>query len=138
MCDRCSCVKDASTHRVTSRFLCRLQFFITYKSCRHLDFKHSVFGRVVGGLEVLTAMERVDTDDDDRPLQEIKITGESVILLRQLLFMHRPSCSWPGTTSVLPQNHIHHSHLCGFSIGSHGRSCSQASALAGTRYRMHA
>jgi peptidyl-prolyl cis-trans isomerase-like protein 2 len=43
---------------------------------RHLDFKHTVFGKVVGGLEVLTAMERVPTDADDRPLQEIKITGE--------------------------------------------------------------
>jgi len=36
----------------------------------------SVFGRVVGGLDTLTAMERVPTDKDDRPLSEIKITGE--------------------------------------------------------------
>ena len=35
------------------------QFFILYKSARHLDFKHSVFGRVVGGFETLTAMEKV-------------------------------------------------------------------------------
>jgi hypothetical protein len=27
------------------------------------------FGRVVGGLEVLSLMERVTTDDEDRPLQ---------------------------------------------------------------------
>ena len=25
------------------------QFFILYKSARHLDFKHTVFGKVVGG-----------------------------------------------------------------------------------------
>ncbi|KAJ7382116.1 RING-type E3 ubiquitin-protein ligase ppil2 [Desmophyllum pertusum] len=36
------------------------QFFITYRSCRHLDEKHSVFGRLVGGLETLSAMERVE------------------------------------------------------------------------------
>ena len=25
------------------------QFFILYKSARHLDYKHTVFGKVVGG-----------------------------------------------------------------------------------------
>lgn len=45
------------------------QFFIMYKSARHLDLKHSVFGKVVGGLETLAAMERVKTDDEDRPVE---------------------------------------------------------------------
>ncbi|KXZ54522.1 hypothetical protein GPECTOR_4g587 [Gonium pectorale] len=54
------------------------QFFITFKSCRHLDFKHSVFGRVVGGLDVLTAMERTPTDPDDRPTAPITITGATI------------------------------------------------------------
>lgn len=34
----------------------------------------------VTGLEVLTAMERVPTDDDDRPTQEIRITGATVFV----------------------------------------------------------
>uniref|UniRef100_A0A383V4T2 Peptidylprolyl isomerase n=2 Tax=Tetradesmus obliquus TaxID=3088 RepID=A0A383V4T2_TETOB len=54
------------------------QFFITYRSAAHLNYKHSVFGRVVGGMEVLGLMERVTTDDEDRPLQEIKITGVTI------------------------------------------------------------
>lgn len=29
------------------------QFFILYKSARHLDYKHTVFGRVVGGMDTL-------------------------------------------------------------------------------------
>ena len=29
------------------------QFFLTYKSCAHLDRKHSVFGKIVKGLDVL-------------------------------------------------------------------------------------
>ncbi|EDO30357.1 predicted protein, partial [Nematostella vectensis] len=49
------------------------QFFITYRSCRHLDQKHSVFGRVVGGLETLNAMERIECDEKDRPKETIKI-----------------------------------------------------------------
>lgn len=44
------------------------QFFILYKSANHLNFKHTVFGMVVGGLPTLSAMEKVPVDDDDRPL----------------------------------------------------------------------
>jgi peptidyl-prolyl cis-trans isomerase-like protein 2 len=33
------------------------QFFILYKSARHLDGKHTVFGNVVGGMETLAAFE---------------------------------------------------------------------------------
>ena len=35
------------------------QVYILYKSAHHLDYKHTIFGRVVGGLQTLTAMERV-------------------------------------------------------------------------------
>jgi peptidyl-prolyl cis-trans isomerase-like protein 2 len=35
---------------------------------------------VIAGFEVLTAMEKVPTDDDDRPKQEIKITGATVFV----------------------------------------------------------
>lgn len=44
------------------------QFFILYKSATHLNFKHTVFGGVVGGLPTLSVMEKVPVDDDDRPL----------------------------------------------------------------------
>ncbi|KAF4402035.1 hypothetical protein G4B88_017547 [Cannabis sativa] len=56
------------------------QFFILYKSANHLNFKHTVFGGVVGGLTTLATMEKVPVDDDDRPLEEIKITGVSVFV----------------------------------------------------------
>ena len=49
-----------SFHRVIS--------FILFKSAPHLDNKHTVFGKLVGGFEVLTAMESIPTDDNDRPL----------------------------------------------------------------------
>ncbi|XP_024973608.1 peptidyl-prolyl cis-trans isomerase CYP65 isoform X2 [Cynara cardunculus var. scolymus] len=44
------------------------QFFILYKSANHLNFKHTVFGGVVGGITTLSVMEKVPVDDDDRPL----------------------------------------------------------------------
>jgi peptidyl-prolyl cis-trans isomerase-like protein 2 len=56
------------------------QFFILYKSAPHLNNKHSVFGKVVGGFEVLTLMEKIATDDEDRPVQDIEITGATVFV----------------------------------------------------------
>ncbi|CAA6662985.1 unnamed protein product [Spirodela intermedia] len=56
------------------------QFFILYKSANHLNYKHTVFGKVVGGLTALAAMEKVPVDDSDRPLQEIKITGVTIFV----------------------------------------------------------
>ncbi|ODQ64508.1 cyclophilin-like protein [Nadsonia fulvescens var. elongata DSM 6958] len=37
------------------------QFFIGYRKCPHLDGKHTVFGKVVGGLDVLDKLERTPT-----------------------------------------------------------------------------
>eukprot|EP00891_Asterochloris_glomerata_P001498 jgi/Astpho2/1498/fgenesh1_pm.00026_%23_13_t len=51
------------------------QFFILFKSAAHLNFKHTVFGKLVGGLNVLSAMEKVPVDGDDRPEKDIEITG---------------------------------------------------------------
>ena len=56
------------------------QFFITYKSCPHLNRKHSVFGKVIGGLDVLQRLEQVPTDKEtDRPIHTIKIEDVHVL-----------------------------------------------------------
>uniref|UniRef100_A0A1D1YC95 Peptidyl-prolyl cis-trans isomerase-like 2 n=1 Tax=Anthurium amnicola TaxID=1678845 RepID=A0A1D1YC95_9ARAE len=56
------------------------QFFILYKSANHLNYKHTVFGNVVGGLTTLAAMEKVPVDDNDIPMQDIKITSVTVFV----------------------------------------------------------
>jgi peptidyl-prolyl cis-trans isomerase B (cyclophilin B) len=46
------------------------QFFIvTADSCPWLDGKHTVFGRVKDGMDVVDRLDRVPTDDHDRPVQ---------------------------------------------------------------------
>ncbi|KAJ1882559.1 cyclophilin peptidyl-prolyl cis-trans isomerase Cyp8 [Coemansia sp. RSA 1722] len=56
------------------------QFFILYRAAGHLDGKHTVFGRVVGGLPVLDKMEAVPTDDSDRPTSDIVINDVLVFV----------------------------------------------------------
>jgi cyclophilin family peptidyl-prolyl cis-trans isomerase len=50
------------------------QFFIvTADACPWLDGKHTVFGRVIAGLEVADAISEVDRDARDRPRQDVTI-----------------------------------------------------------------
>lgn len=50
------------------------QFFITYRAVPHLDRKHTIFARVVGGLDTtLSSMERAPTGEKDKPIEDIEI-----------------------------------------------------------------
>jgi peptidylprolyl isomerase domain and WD repeat-containing protein 1 len=49
------------------------QFFITTVATPWLDGKHTVFGRVVKGADVVHAIEKTKTDKNDKPTTDIKI-----------------------------------------------------------------
>ena len=55
------------------------QFFINVVDNHRLDPKHPVFGRVVGGMEVVDAISRTSTDDEDRPRTTVTIRKASLL-----------------------------------------------------------
>ena len=51
-----------------------LDSFITYRAAEHLDRKHTIFGRVVGGMETLSRLEQAPTDpSSNRPTEDMAV-----------------------------------------------------------------
>jgi peptidyl-prolyl cis-trans isomerase B (cyclophilin B) len=55
------------------------QFFIvTAEATPWLDGKHTVFGKVTSGMDVVDAIEQTATDSRDKPLEEMRIESISL------------------------------------------------------------
>lgn len=54
------------------------QFFITEVATPHLDNRHSVFGEVVEGLELIPKITGVKRDRSDKPAEDIKIESLTI------------------------------------------------------------
>jgi cyclophilin family peptidyl-prolyl cis-trans isomerase len=55
------------------------QFFIvTAEATPWLDGKHTVFGRVTSGMEVVDAIEQVETGPGDRPKDDVRIESVTI------------------------------------------------------------
>ncbi|KAG5518597.1 hypothetical protein PMAC_002993 [Pneumocystis sp. 'macacae'] len=54
--------------------------FITYKEIKNLDRKHTIFGKVVGGMDTLDKMENSPVDSSNKPISDIIITDIIVFI----------------------------------------------------------
>ncbi|MFB6354047.1 MAG: peptidylprolyl isomerase [Halobacteriales archaeon] len=54
------------------------QFFITLDATPHLDDRHAVFGEVTDGMDVVREIGSVETDADDRPVEDVVLESVSV------------------------------------------------------------
>ena len=59
------------------------QFFITYRACKHLDRKHTIFGNILAGheptLATLKAIEAVEVEDGtSKPIEDVKIEDVNI------------------------------------------------------------
>ncbi|KAA1134968.1 Peptidyl-prolyl cis-trans isomerase cyp8 [Puccinia graminis f. sp. tritici] len=68
-------VEACSVWQITGKIRTgKSQFFITFRETPHLNNKHTVFGRVVGGDSVLSKFESIPIDQvTDKPLKLLKI-----------------------------------------------------------------
>ena len=55
------------------------QFFINLVDNNFLDGKHPAFGKVIEGMDVVDKIGKVETDSNDRPLEEVVIVRASAI-----------------------------------------------------------
>jgi peptidylprolyl isomerase len=55
------------------------QFFINGAYNSHLDNLHPVFGEVIDGLNVVDDILDIDTDADDKPLEDVTLIKAQLI-----------------------------------------------------------
>jgi peptidylprolyl isomerase len=55
------------------------QFYINLEDNLNLDSNYSVFGSVIAGMNVVDAIGKVQTDSNEKPLQDVTVTKAELI-----------------------------------------------------------
>lgn len=54
------------------------QFFITLAPTPHLDGRHTVFGKIIEGMDIIESIGRTPTDAMDKPVEDIVINNIAI------------------------------------------------------------
>lgn len=76
------------------------QFFVTVTNTAWLDGKHSVFGEVVEGMDLVHAISNVATDTSDRPLTPVVINEVRILRIGAAAQAFRPEDITPSLPDV--------------------------------------
>lgn len=67
------------------------QYFITVEPTAWLDDVHSIFGKIIDGMEVVYAISEVETDGNDKPLIDVVIDSIRVVTGNPILALTTPA-----------------------------------------------
>ena len=59
------------------------QFFIVHKTSPHLDGNYAAFGKVIAGLDVIDKIAEVETDANDRPIEDQIIESIRFVTIKE-------------------------------------------------------
>lgn len=78
------------------------QFFICFGATPHLNEKHTIFGRVISGYDMVERMENNPTGSQDKPLKTVKVLDCGELLGEQKLT--EENAEYLGSYIDIPMN----------------------------------
>ncbi|MEA5136307.1 MAG: peptidylprolyl isomerase [Candidatus Fimivivens sp.] len=66
------------TDEVRARFAAAVDKYIEVGGVPTLDYKHTVFGQVISGMDIVDAIARVETGENDKPSTDVVIKSTTV------------------------------------------------------------
>ena len=58
------------------------QFFIVQKNSTYLDGNYAAFGKVIAGMDVVDSIAIVKTDENDKPISNVKLNSITFVSIR--------------------------------------------------------